>query len=98
MSKCFISIIPLVFLLYCWMFVVSLLLKMLGAEFPNNSEDYPSMAQLPMMMINAYRNSVGDSILPKYRFWEENYDSGDRDSVNSSRAMITSIWIFWLIN
>lgn len=98
MSKCFIAIIPLVFLLYCWIFVVSMLLQILGAEYPNNADDYPFMSELPMSLMNAYRNSIGDSILPKYRFWLENYDANDSQSANSSRVMITFIWIFWMIN
>ena len=98
MSKCFAAIIPLVFLLYCWMFIMSMLMNILGAEYTNNTDDYPFMSAIPMAMMNSYRNSIGDSILPKYKFWMENYDANDSQSMNSSRAMITAIWIFWMLN
>jgi hypothetical protein len=70
---------------------MALLMRIMGVEFPDSKDDYQWLSSIPRSVLNAYRIALGESLLPQYRFWAEQDESS-----NSSRAMVSFIWLFWL--
>lgn len=82
------------FFFFGWIYVFVLLNKILGAEFSDG--DYPEFNEFFVMIIQTYRNSIGDIAPPTYDLWTE--ENTLKDYPNTSTFMILVIWVAWFMN
>lgn len=66
----------------------------LGAEFVNANDDYPYFDIGMIILIQTYRNSIGDISAPKY----PGYEQLNNDSEIKANSMLGMIWMFAFFN
>lgn len=71
----------------------------MGADFENQREVYPGIPKFIVILIQIFRNSIGDITVINYGVWipEEGVDYTPHEETQRSLA-IGILWIFWFFN
>ena len=76
-----------------WIYVFCLLNTVIGIEYAN--DDYPAVPNAFIMILQVYRNSIGDIATPSYDMWQgENM----KENPFTCNFMILVIWVSWFVN
>ena len=67
-----------------------------GAQF--SADDYPNLNKSTIIMLQTWRNSMGDISAPIYPIWTEKLASQDSGEQLQGMIMLTTIWTVWLLN
>ena len=71
-------------------------MNIFSAKF--DEEDYPDLNFFFIMLIQMYRNSIGDISAPSYGRWSDLLESNSKYEQNKAYMMITLIWIVWVLH
>lgn len=74
LQSCLWKVVPFGILLYFWVFIISCMFRILGADNGDKTEtdkQYPLYGNFFVYTINAYRSSIGDSQDIGYSFWND---------------------------
>ena len=85
--------------LFCVVFlfinlVFAILYQIVGMQIHDQHLDYPLVHNYVAFFLFTFRNSLGDTQLPKISYWSENHNH----SQSGHLVMIYLIWLFWLLN
>lgn len=61
-----------------------------------DDDDYPSIGKILQVVIQVFRNSIGDIAPPMYENWSDNLK--DKEDIGSSIISIYLLWTIWFIN
>lgn len=79
--------------------------KVLGNEIENaldtnekefgHEPDYKNINPFMMIMMQMFRNAIGDFQIPYYKYWSENLEAQQDQYLSLSQAMVYVIWLWW---
>lgn len=80
--------------LVSWIFVFTTLFQVVGATF--SADDYPGLHRFEVMLIQVYRNSIGDIAPPSYDLWYN--PDVEREPLRHEMLMMKLIWLLWFVH
>jgi hypothetical protein len=83
----------------------AIIFKVLGNEIENKFDtdedqfghepEYKNMNAFMMIMMNMFRNAIGDYQVPFYKYWSETLELNPDKWMVLPQAMVYIIWLWW---
>jgi len=84
---------PFIFLFCVFIFFFTMVIIIMGADF--DAEDYPQVDPFLRILIQVFRNSIGDVNIVDYGKWTP--EEGQEAS-REQKAAMSILWVFWMLN
>lgn len=76
------AILPFFIFLLVWVIAFAYMLDMMGSLYQD--DDYDGLGYVPLMILQTFRNSLGDIGVPELQFWKK---LGSLDEVKSKKKL-----------
>lgn len=90
-------VVPFTLFYAFFLFCFTLMYKVSGIDVVGEPEAYQDLHRDTMLVIQNFRNSIGDLSTPTYEFWFKDYKDGDPYTVQQT-LMVLFAWVLWLTN
>jgi len=94
--ECAKDIYSFLLFLFFWVIVMSAMMVALDADYDDSS--YPDLSKFIRILLQTWRNSLGDEEAPLYLKWSTKANEDDDIQRAYGFFMIAFIWFVWFVN